>query len=67
MSTPDIPKTMRAAVVHQTGPPEVLVIEQRPVPTLKQGQVLIKVMAAGMNRSEMYTRQGEPGYASTGA
>ena len=50
---------MRAAVVHSAGGPEVLKIETVPVPTPKHGQVLIKVMAAGMNRSEMFTRQGE--------
>ena len=55
-----IPQTMRAAVVHSPGGPEVFQLETVPVPTPKKGQVLIRVMAAGMNRSEMFTRQGGP-------
>ncbi|KAL2071152.1 hypothetical protein VTL71DRAFT_12387 [Oculimacula yallundae] len=50
--------TMRAAVVYQAGGPEVLKIEQRPIPTPKAGQVLIQVKAFGLNRSELFTRQG---------
>jgi len=56
----EIPKTMRAAVMHSAGDPDVLKMEDVPVPTPEEGQVLIKVMAAGMNRSEMFTRQGGP-------
>ena len=51
-------KTMKAAVIHVPGGPEVLKIEQRPIPTPSKGQVLIRVKAAGMNRSELFTRQG---------
>lgn len=57
MST--IPTTMRAAVVYEAGPPNVLKLEDRRVPKPKQGEVLIQVKAAGLNRSEMFTRQGE--------
>jgi NADPH:quinone reductase-like Zn-dependent oxidoreductase len=49
---------MKAAVVHQPGPPDVLKIESRPVPVSAPGQVLIRVKAFGVNRSEMFTRQG---------
>jgi NADPH:quinone reductase-like Zn-dependent oxidoreductase len=49
---------MKAAVVHESGPPEVLKIESHPVPTPLRGQVLIRVKAFGINRSEMFTRQG---------
>src|SRR5580658_4664406 len=49
---------MKAAVVYQPGAPEVLRIETRPVPRPGAGQVLIRVMAFGLNRSEMFTRQG---------
>jgi NADPH:quinone reductase-like Zn-dependent oxidoreductase len=49
---------MKAAVVYKPGGPEVLQIETRPVPTPSGGQVLIRVMAFGLNRSEMFTRQG---------
>jgi NADPH:quinone reductase-like Zn-dependent oxidoreductase len=53
-----IPNSMRAAVIRQPGGPDVLKVEEIPVPAPKQGEVLIKIMAAGMNRSEMFTRQG---------
>jgi NADPH:quinone reductase-like Zn-dependent oxidoreductase len=50
--------TMKAAVVHEAGGPEVLKIEYRPVPKPRDGQVLIQVKAFGLNRSELFTRQG---------
>ena len=49
---------MKAVVVHEAGGPEVLRIESRPVPTPKPGEVLIRVRAFGLNRSELFTRQG---------
>lgn len=49
---------MKAVVVREAGPPEVLKIEEIPIPTLKEGWVLIRVKAFGLNRSEMFTRQG---------
>ena len=49
---------MKAAVVHELGGPEVLRIETRPIPEAKPGEVLIHVKAFGLNRSEMFTRQG---------
>ena len=50
--------TMKAVVIHQAGGPEALRLEDRPVPTLKPGWVLIRVRAFGLNRSELFTRQG---------
>ncbi len=50
--------TMKAVVIYQPGGPEVLQIEERPIPDPKPGWVLIKVGAFGMNRSELFTRQG---------
>jgi len=49
---------MRAAIVEQPGGPEVLQIKEIPVPSPRPGWVLIGVKAFGLNRSEMYTRQG---------
>jgi NADPH:quinone reductase-like Zn-dependent oxidoreductase len=49
---------MRAAVIREPGGPEVLRIEEMPVPSPSPGQVLIRVEAFGLNRSEMFTRQG---------
>lgn len=50
--------TMKAAVIHKAGGPDVLQIENRPIPVPKPGEVLIRVRAFGLNRSEMFTRQG---------
>ncbi|KAG0584589.1 hypothetical protein KC19_3G220300 [Ceratodon purpureus] len=50
--------TMRAVVIHEAGPPSNLKLETRPIPTPKRGQVLIRIKAAGLNRSELFTRQG---------
>jgi NADPH:quinone reductase-like Zn-dependent oxidoreductase len=49
---------MKAAVMYKPGGPEVLQIERRPIPRPNDDQVLIRVMAFGLNRSEMFTRQG---------
>jgi NADPH:quinone reductase-like Zn-dependent oxidoreductase len=50
--------TMKAAVIHEAGGPEVLKIESLPIPTPKSGEILIRVKAFGLNRSELFTRQG---------
>jgi NADPH:quinone reductase-like Zn-dependent oxidoreductase len=50
--------TMKAAVIRHAGGPEVLKIESVPVPSPKRGEVLIRVKAFGLNRSELFTRQG---------
>jgi NADPH:quinone reductase-like Zn-dependent oxidoreductase len=50
--------TMKAAVLHEPGGPEVLKIEERPIPVPRSGEVLIEVRAFGLNRSELFTRQG---------
>jgi NADPH:quinone reductase-like Zn-dependent oxidoreductase len=54
---------MKAVVIHEAGGPEVLKLENLPVPTAKHGEVLIRVKAFGLNRSELFTRQGHtPGF-----
>jgi NADPH:quinone reductase-like Zn-dependent oxidoreductase len=54
---------MKAAVIHEAGGPEVLKIESLTIPTPKTGEVLIRVKAFGLNRSELFTRQGHtPGF-----
>ncbi|KAI9718443.1 MAG: hypothetical protein M1812_004164 [Candelaria pacifica] len=55
--------TMKAAVIHEAGGAEVLKLETLPIPTPKTGQVLIKIKAFGLNRSELFTRQGQSGDA----
>src|SRR6266853_3243605 len=49
---------MKAAVIYEAGGPEVLKLETRPIPTPRNGEVLIRVKAFGLNRSELFTRQG---------
>ncbi|KAA3636532.1 MAG: NADPH:quinone reductase [Bacteroidetes bacterium] len=49
---------MKAVVIYEVGGPEVLKLEDRPIPHLEAGKVLIQVKAFGLNRSEMFTRLG---------
>ena len=49
---------MRAVVLDAPGPPEALQIRDVPVPEPESGEVLIKVEAFGLNRSELHTRLG---------
>lgn len=49
---------MKAVIVEQAGGPEVLQLREVPVPQLRSDWVLIRVKAFGLNRSEMFTRQG---------
>ncbi len=50
--------SMKAVVIRKAGGPEVLTVESLPVPDPKPGWVLIRVRAFGLNRSELFTRQG---------
>jgi len=50
--------TMRAAVCVRAGGPEVLEIRELPVPVVREGWSLVRVRGAGLNRSELRTRQG---------
>jgi NADPH:quinone reductase-like Zn-dependent oxidoreductase len=49
---------MRAAVCVKAGGPEVLEIRELPVPAVRRGWSLVWVKGAGLNRSELRTRQG---------
>ncbi len=51
-------ETMRAVVAARPGGPEVLEIETRPRPVPGEGEILIKVAAAGVNRPDVLQRQG---------
>ncbi|NIJ55502.1 zinc-binding alcohol dehydrogenase family protein [Dyadobacter arcticus] len=49
---------MKAAVIHHAGSAGQLILEDRPLPVPQAGQVLIKIKAFGLNRSELMTRKG---------
>ncbi len=49
---------MHVVEIAQAGGPEVLRPAQRPLPTLKPGEVLIQVAAAGVNRPDCFQRAG---------
>src|SRR6201997_287817 len=50
--------TMKAAVIYEPGGPEVLKVENRPIPPRQAGEGHTEVKAFGLNRSELFTRQG---------
>src|SRR3984893_6020466 len=53
-----IPAMMTAIGIKAPGGPEMLVAERRPVPTPAAGEILVKVVAAGVNRPDVMQRQG---------
>jgi NADPH:quinone reductase len=50
--------TMHAAVLRQFGDPDVLRYEEIDTPSPRPGHILIKVLAAGVNRLDHYLREG---------
>lgn len=50
--------TMKAAVIHEFGGFDVLKYEDIEKPTARPGHILIKVLAAGVNRLDHYIREG---------
>jgi NADPH2:quinone reductase len=50
---------MRAIEITQPGNPDVLQPCERPLPVLKAGEVLIRVIAAGVNRPDVFQRLGQ--------
>jgi NADPH2:quinone reductase len=53
-----LPAQMTAIVIREPGPPDVLVPEQRPTPKPGEGELLVKVAAAGVNRPDVMQRKG---------
>lgn len=53
-----LPTTMNCIEIASPGGPEVLTPTQRPLPTPGDGEVLIRVIAAGVNRPDVVQRQG---------
>ena len=52
---------MRAVYIEAHGGPEVLTNGQRPEPEIEPHQVKVRVRAAGLNRLDLYTREGGRG------
>ena len=52
-----MPKTMKAAVVHELGKP--LTIEEVPVPEPGHGQILVKIAAAGVCHTDLHAVEGD--------
>jgi NADPH:quinone reductase len=53
-----LPATMTVIAIRAPGGADMLVPEQRPLPRLATGEVLVKVAAAGVNRPDVMQRQG---------
>jgi putative PIG3 family NAD(P)H quinone oxidoreductase len=53
-----IPSQMTVIGISKPGGPEVLLPERRPVPSPGPSEILIKVMAAGVNRPDVAQRSG---------
>jgi putative PIG3 family NAD(P)H quinone oxidoreductase len=53
-----IPEVMTAIVISEPGNPLVLKPERRPVPQPGEGEILIRVRAAGVNRPDVLQRKG---------
>jgi NADPH2:quinone reductase len=53
-----IPGTMRAVIARTGGGPDVLTVETRAVPSPGEGEILVRVEAAGVNRPDVLQRQG---------
>lgn len=51
---------MKAIVQYRYGPTSVLKVADVPKPTVKDGEVLIRVRAASVNMADRYLMRGEP-------
>src|SRR5829696_5127819 len=51
-------RPVKALVIPETGPPEVLRVEERPDPAPGPGEVRVRVKAAGINFADLMARQG---------
>jgi NADPH2:quinone reductase len=54
-----VPEEMIAIAIPTPGGPEALVPQRRAVPVPGEGEVLIRVAAAGVNRPDVFQRQGK--------
>jgi NADPH:quinone reductase-like Zn-dependent oxidoreductase len=52
---------MKAAVIREHGGPEVVRVEEIGDPVPKRGEVVLKVLCAGLNHLDIWVRRGRPG------
>src|SRR6266480_7974679 len=52
--------SVKAIRIHEDGGPEVLRYEDAPDPTPAEGEVLVRVRAAALNRIDLWIRSGQP-------
>ncbi len=55
----NLPSLMKIAAPEKPGGPEELKLEQRPLPELQNGELLLKVRSAGVNRADCMQRMGQ--------
>ncbi|WEX09907.1 NAD(P)H-quinone oxidoreductase [Chelativorans sp. AA-79] len=58
MTSNEIPQAMTVIAISEPGGPMVLKPEERPVPRPGDGEILIRVRAAGVNRPDVAQRKG---------
>lgn len=58
MTASTLPETMKVIEITKPGGPEVLTVAERPVPRPKPNEVLIKIIAAGVNGPDVMQRKG---------
>jgi len=63
---PSLPAQMTAIAIRAPGAADMLVPEQRPLPRPANGEVLVKVAAAGVNRPDVMQRLDIPGLEIAG-
>src|SRR2546423_578878 len=54
-----VPKTMKAVVAHEYGGPEVLKLQEVPVPEPKEKEILVRVIASGVNPADPLILNGK--------
>ena len=57
-SSGKLPARMTAIAISEPGGPRVLKPEKRDLPELREGEILIQVRAAGVNRPDVLQRKG---------
>ena len=54
---------MRAVRIHEEGGPEVVLVDQIPVPEPGRGEALVRMHASALNRIDIWIRLGKPSRA----